>query len=112
MESKIATALVVALAFAATQAAPASRAHSPKLPGKSCGDIGFETNTDNVAADIRVVRVTCAKARSIVRTVTLSGDLRPRGYRCTKRADDPRFGLFHYHFTCKNGARAVRWTKF
>lgn len=112
MKSKIAATLVVALSFLATQSVTASRAHSPKLPGKSCGDIGFEKNTDNVASDIRAVRVTCTKARSIVRMVTLNGDLTPRDYRCVKREDDPRFGLFHYHFTCKSGTRAVRWTKF
>jgi hypothetical protein len=94
--------LVLAAAVTALFPASASAGH--------CGRIGFEPQTDNVAANIHARGTSCRRARRIVRAV-YNGNRSPFGYRCRSRVRDDG-GLFFRRWTCtKNDAR-VTWNKY
>jgi hypothetical protein len=101
-------ALTVTVAVLAC-AAPSAFAETARSAGH-CGRIGFEPQTDNVAADIHARGTSCRRARRIVRAV-YNGRTSPFGYRCRSRAHDEG-GLFYRRWVCtKNDAR-VTWNKF
>jgi hypothetical protein len=75
-----------------------------------CGRIGFEPQTDNVAANIHAKVTSCRRARRIVRQV-YNGNRTPFGYRCRSRAHDEG-GLFFRHWTCTKNQARVTWDKF
>ena len=95
-------ALAVTAVAAAAFPASASAGH--------CGRIGFEPQTDNVAANIHAQGTSCRRAQRIVRAV-YNGNRSPFGYRCRSRARDDG-GLFYRRWVCtKNDAR-VTWNKY
>jgi hypothetical protein len=76
----------------------------------NCGRIGFEPQTDNVAANIRARGTSCRRARRIVRAV-YNGNREPFGYRCRSRADDEG-GLSFRHWVCTKNLARVTWDKY
>ena len=95
-------ALVAVASVTAAFPATASAGH--------CGRIGFEPQTDNVAADIHAKGTSCRRARRIVRAV-YGGNRAPFGYTCRSRAHDEG-GLFYRHWTCTKNSARVTWNKF
>jgi hypothetical protein len=76
--------------------------------GRSCGKLGFEPNSDNVATGIRASRVACSTARKLVRAVYEETDR--FGFRCRSRTYQP-IGLPYVHWVCLKGKQRVRWIK-
>jgi hypothetical protein len=101
MRRALVTLVVVAAACAAFPAG-ASAGH--------CGRIGFEPQTDNVAANIHARGTSCRRARRIVRAV-YNGNRTPFGYRCRSRAHDDG-GLFFRRWACTKNAARVTWDKY
>jgi hypothetical protein len=101
MRRALVVVVPVAGVFAALPA-PASAGH--------CGRIGFEPQTDNVAAQIHAKGTSCRRARRIVRAV-YNGNRTPFGYRCRSRA---RYdgGLFFRRWACTKNLARVTWNKF
>jgi hypothetical protein len=75
-----------------------------------CGRIGFEPQTDNVAANIHARGTSCRRARRIARAV-YNGNRSPFGYRCRSRAHDDG-GLFLRHWVCTKNQARVSWDKY
>jgi hypothetical protein len=95
-------AVLVAAGACAAFPATASAGH--------CGRIGFEPQTDNVAANIHAKVTSCRRALRLVRQV-YNGNRTPFGYRCRSRAHDEG-GLFFRHWTCTKNQARVTWDKF
>jgi hypothetical protein len=76
----------------------------------NCGRIGFEPQTDNVAANIRARGTSCRRARRIVRAV-YNGNREPFGYRCRSRLHDDG-GLAFRHWVCTKNEARVTWDKY
>ena len=95
-------ALVVAAGALAAFPGTASAGH--------CGRIGFEPQTDNIAANIHARGTSCRRARRIVRAV-YNGNRSPFGYRCRSRAHDEA-ELFFRHWVCTKNQARVTWDKF
>jgi len=76
----------------------------------NCGRIGFEPQTDNVAANIRAQGTSCRRARRIVRA-GYNGDREPFGYRCRSRRHDDD-GLAFRHWVCTKNQARVTWDKY
>ena len=76
----------------------------------SCGRIGFEPETDNVAVNIRARGTSCRRARRIVRAVYY-GNREPFGYRCRSRLHDEG-GLSFRHWVCTKNLARVTWDKY
>jgi hypothetical protein len=96
------------LACSATAAAGASAAGAGAAA--NCGRIGFEPQTDNVAANIRAQGTSCRRARRIVRAV-YNGNREPFGYRCRSRRHDDG-GLAFRHWVCTKNQARVTWDKY
>ena len=73
---RLVAALTLAAAVCAAVPATASAGH--------CGQIAFEPQTDNGAANIHARGTSCRRGRRIVRQV-YNGDRTPFGYSCRSR---------------------------
>jgi hypothetical protein len=76
----------------------------------TCGRIGFDPQTDNVATNIRARHTSCRRARRIVRAV-YKGNREPFGYRCRSRLHDDG-GLTFRHWMCTKNLARVTWDKY
>lgn len=99
------SAVVFACACACTSAWAAEAG-----PSASCGRIGFEPQTDNVAVNIRARGTSCRRARRIVRAV-YNGNREPFGYRCRSRLHDEGVLSFR-HWVCTKNLARVTWDKY
>ena len=97
------------LLLSLTAAAPAL-AGTGAGASANCGRIGFEPQTDNVAANIRAQGTSCRRARRIVRAV-YNGNREPFGYRCRSRRHDDG-GLAFRHWVCTKNQARVTWDKY
>ncbi len=95
-------ALVLAAAAFAAFPGTASAGH--------CGRIGFEPQTDNIAANIHARGTSCRRARRIVRAV-YNGNRSPFAYRCRSRAHDEG-ALFFRRWVCTKNLARVTWDKY
>jgi hypothetical protein len=102
------TAAVIACLTACTAAA--TPADTGASAAANCGRIGFEPQTDNVAANIRARGTSCRRARRIVRRV-YNGNREPFGYRCRSRLQDDG-GLAFRHWACRKNDARVTWDKY
>jgi len=103
------TAAVLAAATASALAEATSALAEPAGASTNCGRIGFEPQTDNVAANIRARGTSCRRARRIVRAVYENRE--PFGYRCRSRAHDDG-GLAFRHWACTKNQARVTWDKY
>ena len=99
--------VVAAVAALVATAAPAG-AHYKNPGAKNCGYIVFTPQTDDGASAIRAKRVSCRKARRIVRAIN-RGNERPFRFRCKSRGHDA--GLAHADIRCKRGKRVVTYAR-
>jgi hypothetical protein len=98
------------LLTAAVLACTAATAWGGANASANCGRIGFEPQTDNVAANIRARGTSCRRARRIVRAV-YNGRREPFGYRCRSRRHDDG-GLAFRHWVCTKNQARVTWDKY
>jgi hypothetical protein len=101
---------LVTLAAVACVALPSGAGAVQAESAANCGRIGFEPQTDNVAANIRARGTSCRRARRIVRAV-YNGRREPFGYRCRSRAHDDG-GLAFRHWVCTKNQARVTWDKY
>jgi hypothetical protein len=101
---------LVTLGAVACAAMPSGAAAAQAGPSANCGRIGFEPQTDNVAANIRARGTSCRRARRIVRAV-YNGNRAPFGYRCRSRLHDDG-GLAFRHWVCTKNQARVTWDKY
>jgi hypothetical protein len=88
----------------------------PRRP-VSCGEIGFEENTDNLASKIEAVGTSCDVARALVEAAAVSDtrftpDGEPfelNGFSCTVSVSEE--GLPVYRYRCTAGDATVTWEK-
>jgi hypothetical protein len=99
--------VVVLVILAGAPSAPAHRTAT----AKRCSDVPFTPNSDDVAANIRATRVSCAVARRFIRD-SHGHPARPyRGFTCSqKRVEEAT--LPHTRYRCVKGARTIRWDRF
>jgi hypothetical protein len=100
-------ALLVVLILAAVTAPSASAHYAPV--GKHCGRIVFTPQSDDAASSIRAKRVTCRKARRLVRKFR-RGDRTPFRFRC--RARQHNANLSHLDVKCTRGRKRVSWAAY
>ena len=98
-------AIVLSLLIGLAAAAPA-----PAATFRSCTQVNFTPQSDDVAASIRVSRVTCRYARRFIRETEGRPGATVRGWTCTRRQFDD--GLFHTKYRCTRGARVMRWSRY
>lgn len=94
---------------------------APVLSGTACEQVGFEANTDNVAADITAYGVDCVSARQLVRDVHQQPPSRiigpssfeHSGYTCDHQSAPPGYvGLGYTAYDCSATGRRVTWRKY
>ncbi len=110
-----ATALVAAIATTALvllalvgPVAPASAHHI----WKKCENVAFTPQSDDVAAYIRVRRVSCSYARDFIRDFDAAPAERYAGYRCTWRSVDSDDSLPYTRFRCDRGTQTMIWHRY
>ncbi len=101
------TALVVAGLLGVPTAAIA---HEPK--SRSCGQIGFTANSDDMAAKIRATGLTCGLARDFVRDSEGRPGAHFRGFRCRSAEVDNPEGLPYTRYRCVGEGDVIRWLRF
>jgi hypothetical protein len=107
LRTLVATAAAAALLVGAAPA-PAA-AGDPAF--RSCRQVNFTPNSDDVAASVRVKDVRCWYARRFIReTDGHPGDTH-RGFAC-RSWNGPDEGLAHTIHRCARGAKVIRWKRF
>jgi hypothetical protein len=109
----------LALALAAlTLVLPLLAAAPAPALTRSCGNVGFERNSDNVAWGIRATGVSCRTARAVARRSRNRGpsgrpgtrfSYRALGFRCVGIEADT--GLPSVPYRCRRGAARIRFDK-
>ncbi len=87
--------------------APASAHHI----WKKCQNVAFTPNSDDVAAYIRVRRVSCSFAREFIRDFDAAPAERYAGYRCTWRSVDSDV-LPYTRFRCDRYGQTMVWHRY
>lgn len=88
----------------------AAIAHEPKT--RSCGQVAFTPDSDDVAANIRATGLTCGLARDFVRDSSGRPEERFRGFRCTSTEVENPEGLPYTRYRCVGAGDAIRWRRF
>ena len=103
--------LISAFVLAGLLAVPApAMAHEVRT--KSCGQVAFTPNSDDVASNIRATGLTCGLARDFVRDSAGRPGERFRGFRCVRtRVDNPE-GLPYTRYRCVGDGDVIRWRRF
>jgi hypothetical protein len=103
--------IVAAVATAAVALAPAATAGAT-VSAKRCGSVPFTPQSDDLAAGITAVGVSCRTARRFVR----DSDGRPgrtyRGYTCVRRSVDRPDSLAYTRYRCTSGSKLIRWKRY
>ena len=89
-------------------ASPAHRAAATKR----CASVPFTPNSDDIAADVRATRMSCAAARDLIRRSEGRPPARFRGFTCTRRRVESTETMPFTRVRCIKGARSVRWNRF
>ncbi len=106
LAAAIATTVVLMLSLVGP-VAPASAHHI----WKKCQNVGFTPNSDDVAADVRVRRVSCSYARDFIRDFDAAPAARYAGYRCTWRSVDSDV-LPYTRFRCDRRTQTMIWHRY
>ena len=93
-----------------TVAAPPAMA-APSADFRSCRQVNFTPNSDDVAAAVRVRNVRCWYARRFIRDSEGRPGSTFRGFACTSR-QGPDDGLAHTIYRCARDAKVIRWKRF
>jgi hypothetical protein len=102
-------AVTAALPVGASSAAPAPPDDHLSVSGHQCRLIGFEPQTDNVAANIRARNMGCRDVRRAIRRLH-ARDIAPPGFDCRHR--EHPVGLSHTDYRCTRGDQRFSWGKY
>ncbi len=100
---------LLAAALLAAAATPAMAADDPAF--RSCRQVNFTPNSDDVAASIRVKDVRCWYARRFIRETEGHPEGSHRGFACKSWAG-PNQGLQYTQWRCVRGEKVIRWKRF
>ena len=104
------SALALAAATLATFAAAVAPATAGEPTTRSCGQVNFTPNSDDVAAAIRATGLTCGLARDFVRDSEGRPGRRFRGFTCTSTAVDAE--LPYRRYRCTGAGDVIRWRRY
>ncbi len=85
-------------------------AHTPQ--SRSCRQVAFTPNSDDVASSIRATGLTCELARDFIRDSVGRPGARFRGFRCTSTAVDAPESLPYRRYRCSGAGDVIRWRRF
>jgi hypothetical protein len=106
--NRVLIALLATLALLTAASAAAGQARY-----RSCQQVNFTPNSDDVAAQIRVRNVSCTYARRFIRrTDGAPPETGERGWRCVGRPSDETEGLQHTKWRCTRRAQVMRWSRY
>lgn len=107
--AQLVAAVVLALLVMAAGAvsSPAGQA----APATRCSNVPFTPNSDDVAANVRVTRVSCKVARAFIRASHGHPARRFRGFTCTSTRVEGAT-LPHTRYRCVKGAQRIRWDRY
>jgi len=106
-----AVAFAAVLVAALAAATPPAVAHTPKPVTRSCGQVNFTPNSDDLAANVQATGLTCGLARDFVRDSRGRPGASFRGFRCT-RTPGPPDSLPYTRFRCTGAGDVIRWRRF
>ena len=106
LAAAVATTALLVLALVGP-VAPASGHHV----WKKCQNVAFTPNSDNMAAYIRVRRISCSYARDFIRDFDAAPAHRYAGYRCTWRSVDAD-SLPYTRFRCDRYGQTMIWHRY
>ena len=102
---------VPAIVVAGLLALPsATMAHEPRT--RSCGQVAFTPDSDDVAANIRATGLTCGLARDFVRDSSGRPGERFRGFRCESTAVENPEELPYARYRCVGDGDVIRWRRY
>lgn len=97
-------------------ATPVPPSETPTARPRGCGDVHFDTSSDNAAWDIRASGVTCGAAIGLVRAVVTKHRLdsparqvRAQGWTCGFSIDGD--GMPTGHYSCRKGSAQVTFDR-
>lgn len=103
-----ASALLLLLLLLLPATAPAHAAAA----AKRCASVPFTPNSDDVAANVRAVGVSCRTARDLIRRSEGRPPARFRGFTCTRRRVEEGVEMPYTRVRCVKGTASVRWDRF
>ncbi len=90
-------------------ASPAHRAPA----ARPCASVPFTPNSDDIAANVRATRMSCAAARDLIRRSEGRPPARFRGFTCTRRrVEGAAVEMPYTRVRCVKGSRRVSWDRF
>ncbi len=101
-------ALALLLLLAAAAPAPAHAAAA----AKRCASVPFTPNSDDIAANVRALGVSCRTARALIRASEGRPPARFRGFSCTRRPVEEGVEMPYTRVRCAKGTASVRWDRF
>ena len=91
--------------------APSSPAHAAAA-ARRCASVPFTPNSDDIAANVRALRVSCRTARDLIRRSEGRPPARFRGFTCTRRRVEVGVEMPYTRVRCVRGTASVRWDRF
>jgi hypothetical protein len=91
---------------------PATSPAHPAPATKRCASVPFTPYSDDVAANVRATRMSCAAARDLIRRSEGHPPARFRGFTCTRRRVEGAVEMPYTRVRCVKGSRSVRWDRF
>ncbi len=88
---------------------PAAPAHHS---AKSCRDVAFSPNSEDMAADVRARGVGCRFARDFIRDSEGRPEARYGGFRCRSRLVEPSDSLPYTRYRCTSGEGTISWKRY
>ncbi len=101
-------ALALLLLLAAAAPAPAHAVAA----AKRCASVPFTPNSDDIAANVRALGVSCRTARALIRASEGRPPARFRGFSCTRRPVEEGVEMPYTRVRCAKGTASVRWDRF
>ncbi len=89
-----------------------SGAHAHQAKTRSCGQIAFTPDSEDMAADIRATGLTCGLARDFVRDSKGHPGVTFRGFRCRRTAIANPQGLPYTRYRCVGAGDVIRWRRY
>jgi hypothetical protein len=91
---------------------PASAPAHAAAAAKRCASVPFTPNSDDIAANVRALNVSCRTARDLIRRSGGHPPARFRGFSCTHRRVEEGVEMPYTRVRCVKGAARVRWDRF
>ena len=91
---------------------PATAPAHAAAAAKRCASVPFTPNSDDIAANVRALGVSCRTARALIRASEGRPPARFRGFSCTRRRVEEGVEMPYTRVRCAKGTASVRWDRF